>query len=125
MKREITALVLLILLFAGSLINIACTDKIVYSLEDEAGRAFLSAQNGDFDSAKSQLSAAAEHWLALDGYTHIFIRHTEIDSLTDAFFDFEAALNDDGGAYVGAYHKLMAHLESIRTMEHLKFGSIF
>ena len=126
MKKEIAAVILLIVLFAGALINIRINDNFILSLEDEVTAAFLSAQSGDFGSAKPQLDAASEHWLSMDGYTHVFIRHTEIDSLTDAFFEFESTLSEESdGTYIGAYHRLMAHLESVRTMEHLRFGSIF
>ena len=124
MKREIIAVILLILLFVGALINIRANDRIVCDLESEVRQAYKSAQSGDTEKAKSLLSAAEEHWLALDGYTHIFIRHSEIDSLTDAFFDFHSSLNEKPAEIEGAYNRLMAHLESIRTMEHLRLGSI-
>ena len=99
---------------------------MVFELESKVSDAYESAKSGDLDSARSKLDAASEHWLSLDGYTHIFIRHSEIDAITDAFFDFKSDLNDDSStAYEGSYHRLMAHLESIRTMEQLTFGSIF
>ncbi|MDO4816189.1 MAG: DUF4363 family protein [Bacillota bacterium] len=126
MIKEIIATILLLLVFAGALINISCNDKMVYSLEDEVKAAMESAIDGDFDNAKSQLDTAAEHWLSLDGYTHIFIRHSEIDSVTDAFFNLKSTIyEEEAGACEGAYGQLMAHLESIRTMEHIRFGSIF
>lgn len=125
MKREITAVILLILLFTGAIINIRYNDRMIYVLEDEISSAIKSARSGDFDKAKSLLDTAAEHWLSRDGYTHIFIRHTEIDSVTDAFFQLKSALHEeDSDSFEGAYSLLMAHLESIRTMEHLRFGSI-
>ena len=124
MKREIIASALLILIFVGTVININVNDRMLLSLEDEVKSAYESAVNGDFDNAQMQLKSASEHWLSLDGYTHVFIRHSEIDALTDAFFEFEASLCEDVSSYKGDYDKLMAHLESIRTMEHLSFGSI-
>ncbi len=125
MIKEITAVILLALLFAGAIININYNDKLIYDLEEEVKEAVTSARNGDFDKAKSLLDTASEHWLSLDGYTHIFIRHTEIDSVTDAFFNLKTTLSEeDSNTYEGAYGLLMAHLESIRTMEHLSIGSI-
>lgn len=124
MKRETVAVILLLLIFGGALVNICVNDRMVLDLESEVKQAYKSAQNGDSEKAMSQLSAAEEHWLSLDGYTHIFIRHSEIDSLTDAFFDFYSSLNEEPSSIEGAYNRLMAHLESIRTMEHLRFGSI-
>lgn len=124
MKREIIAVILLLLIFVGALINIRANDRIVGDLESEVRQAYKSAQSGDTEKAKSLLSDAEEHWLSLDGYTHIFIRHSEIDSLTDAFFDFYSSLDEEPSSIEGAYNRLIAHLESIRTMEHLRFGSI-
>ena len=126
MKKEIIAVILLALVFAGALINIKYDDQMIYDLEAEVKTAMESTRNGDFDNAKSQLDTAAEHWLSLDGYTHIFIRHSEIDSVTDAFFNLRSAIyEEEAGNCEGAYGQLMAHLESIRTMEHIRFGSIF
>ncbi len=125
MAKEIMAVILLVLLFAGAIFNINYNDKLIYDLEEEVKDALLSARSGDLDKAKSQLDTAAEHWLSLDGYTHIFIRHSEIGSVTDAFFNLKTTLSEgDSGTYEGAYGLLMAHLESIRTMEHLSIGSI-
>lgn len=124
MKREIIASALLILIFVGTVINININDRMLSELEAQVKSAYESAENGDFDRAQAQLKSASEHWLSLDSYTHVFIRHSEIDALTDAFFEFEASLCEEEASCKGEYDKLMAHLESIRTMEHLSFGSI-
>ena len=126
MKREIAAYILLLALFAGSLFNIHAMDKIIGDLRTQVDASYSSAQEGDFYKAKSQLEGAAEKWADLDGYTHIFIRHTEIDSATDAFFDMLSDVSDENSKSLdGSYRKLDAHLESLMTMEHISIGSIF
>lgn len=85
MNREICAYLLLIALFLGSLYNIHVMDTKIGSLRTQAEKAYESTLNGDFEKADRQLRAAADRWLHMDEYTHIFIRHTEIDSATDAF----------------------------------------
>lgn len=126
MKREIAAYILLAVLLAGALINIRAMDNIIGQLRSEVDAAYSSAKEGDFNKAKSQLEGAAEQWENLDGYTHIFIRHTEIDSTTDAFFDMLSDVSDENeGSLDGSYRKLDAHLESLMTMEHISIGSIF
>lgn len=126
MKREVAAYILLFALFAGSLFNIHAMDKIIGELRTQVDAAYSSAQEGDFYKAKSQLEGAAEKWADLDGYTHIFIRHTEIDSATDAFFDMLSDVSDENSKSLdGSYRKLDAHLESLMTMEHISIGSIF
>lgn len=126
MKKEIVAAVILVALFIGVLVNIKVSGDIILSLEDDVIAAYESAQSGDFDSAKPQLDAAIEHWMSLDGYTHIFMRHSEINSTTEAYFQLKSDIYaEDIGAIEGSYGLLMADLDSLMTMEQLSLGSIF
>ena len=76
MNREICAYLLLLALFLGSLYNIHVMDEKIGSLRADVGKAYESAQNSDFEDAERQLRSAADRWLGMDEYTHIFIRHT-------------------------------------------------
>lgn len=126
MNREICAYLLLLALFLGSLYNIHVMDEKIGSLRADVGKAYESAQNSDFEDAERQLRSAADRWLGMGEYTHIFIRHTEIDSATDAFFDMLSDIaSKDAESAEGSYRKLDAHLKSLITIEHLSFGSIF
>ena len=126
MKKEIAAAVILALVFIGVLVNIKVAGNIILSLEEDVTAAYESAEKGDFDRAKPQLDAAVEHWMSLDGYTHIFIRHSEINSTTEAYFQLKSDIYaEDMGAVEGSYGLLMATLDSLMTMEQLSFGSIF
>lgn len=126
MKKEIAAAIILIALFAGVMVNIKVSGNIILSLEDDVTAAYESARNGDFDRAKPQLDAAIEHWMSLDGYTHIFMRHSEINSTTEAYFQLKSDIYaEDIGATEGSYSLLMADLDSLMTMEQISFGSIF
>ena len=126
MKKEIAAAVILALLFIGVIVNIHVASNIILDLKEDVTAAYESAQKGDFDRAKPQLDAAVEHWMSLDGYTHIFIRHSEINSTTEAYFQLKSDIYaEDMGAVEGSYGLLMATLDSLMTMEQLSFGSIF
>ena len=126
MKKEIAAAVILALVFIGVLVNIKVASNIILSLEEDVTAAYESAEKGDFDRAKPQLDAAVEHWMSLDGYTHIFIRHSEINSTTEAYFQLKSDIYaEDMGAVEGSYSLLMATLDSLMTMEQLSLGSIF
>ena len=126
MKKEIAAAIILIALFAGVMLNIKVSGNIILSLEDDVTAAYESARNGDFDRTKPQLDAAIEHWMSLDGYTHIFMRHSEINSTTEAYFQLKSDIYaEDIGAAEGSYSLLMADLDSLMTMEQISFGSIF
>lgn len=126
MKKEIIAAALLILLFAGSMINIRANERMIGSLSRGVDAAYAEYSSGNADAASKKLGIVCDEWLSLDGYTHIFIRHSEIDSTTDAFFELLSAMHDDRSDCVcGAYSKLKAHLYSLTSIEKPSLGSIF
>lgn len=124
MKKEIIALLLLVLLFAASLFNIWYFDRLCLDIAGEVKASAVALERGDMDAAQEHLNSALHTWLDADSYTHIFIRHPEIDSTADAFYELGQALEENSESCRAAYDKLLYHLESIRTMEHLRFGSI-
>lgn len=125
MKKEIIALLLLALLFTGSLYNIRVIEKMVNTLESGVEASFSAAEIGDFDTAHKLIDEASTDWLSRDAYTHIFIRHSEINSTTDAFFGYISDISaEDIGSAEGSYGLLMAQLDSLKTMEEISFGSI-
>lgn len=126
MKKELIAAVLLAVIFAGVMLNIRASEKIVSSLMGEVDAAYAQLKSGDSESAAETLDKAIEHWLTLDGYTHIFIRHSEINSTTEAFFQFRSDIGSgDADAVDGSYGLLSETLRSIMTMEQISLGSIF
>lgn len=126
MKKELIAAVLLAVIFAGVMLNIRASEKIVSSLMSEVDAAYVQLKSGDSESAAETLDKAIEHWLTLDGYTHIFIRHSEINSTTEAFFQFRSDIGSgDADTAEGSYGLLSETLRSIMTMEQISLGSIF
>ena len=124
MKKEIIALSLLVLLFAASLFNIWYFDRLCMDIAGEVKASAVALERGEPEAAQEHLNSALHTWLDADSYTHIFIRHPEIDSTADAFYELGQALEENSESCRAAYDKLLYHLESIRTMEHLRFGSI-
>lgn len=126
MKKEIISALLLLLIFSGVLVNIRINDRIVSSLINEVDMSYENLKNGNEDKAMQQLDTAIEHWLNLDGYTHIFIRHSEINSTTDAFYGFRSDVGSgDADAANGSYGLLKETLLSLMTMEQISLGSVF
>ncbi len=126
MKKELIAAVLLAVIFAGVMLNIRASEKIVSSLMSEVDAAYAQLKSGNSESAAETLDKAIERWLMLDGYTHIFIRHSEINSTTEAFFQFKSDIGSgDADAAEGSYGLLSETLRSIMTMEQISLGSIF
>ena len=125
MKKEIFALSLLLLLFAASLFNIWYFDRLCLDIAGEVNASEEALEAGDTRAAEKHLENALHTWLDADSYTHIFIRHPEIDSTADAFYELRQELESENSERCrSAYDKLLYHLESIRTIEHLRFGSI-
>ena len=124
MKKEIIALLLLVLLFAASLFNIWYFDRLCLDIAGEVKASAVALERGDMEAAQEHLNSALHTWLDADSYTHIFIRHPEIDSTADAFYELGQAMEENSESCRAAYDKLLYNLESIRTMEHLRFGII-
>lgn len=125
MKKEWIATALLVLLFAAALINIACLDRLIGRIGEDVSRAQELAECGDFSAAEAALDTAIEHWIAANSYTHIFIRHPEIDSTSDAFFELKELLAEENAdGFPSAFDKLKYHLNSIDEMEHIRLGSV-
>lgn len=125
MKKEIFAAALLAVLFTASVFNIWYFDRLCSGIEAEILVSAQAMEKSDENAAREHLDRALTMWLAADSYTHIFIRHPEIDSTADAFYELAGELNGEStDSCRAAYEKLLYHIESIRTMEHLRFGSI-
>lgn len=126
MKRLITAAALLLLLIFASVWNIRRVDALTGELETLLARSEQAALDGSYELARGIASEALARWLASDSYTHIFIRHSEIDSTSDAFYELLGQVAEgDGDGLPSAYAKLIYHLDSIASMEHVSIGSIF
>ena len=126
MKKELIAGTLLILLLAASYYNVYWLDRFVGELEAEVILSRACMEAGQFTDAEASLRRAIDRWIAADGYTHIFIRHSEIDSATDAFYDLLSDVKArDTESAVGSTEKVMAHLQGLVGMERPTLGSIF
>ena len=126
MRREWIALALLLLLLAAALVNIAWLDRLIETIEADVHRADTLARAGRFDDALRALDQALGHWTAAHAYTHIFIRHPEIDTTSDAFFELRQTLAEQNAeGYPSALEKLCYHLRCIDEMEHIRLGSVF
>ncbi|MBQ9685295.1 MAG: DUF4363 family protein [Oscillospiraceae bacterium] len=126
MKRETGAAALLILLLAVSLWNIRRVDQTVDEIEEHLKYSEKAALGGDSAFAEAELEAALRLWRAADNYTHVFIRHPEIDTANDAFYTLMQLLRaGEGRSLTAAYDQLRYHLEGIASMEHIRVGSVF
>lgn len=125
MSREWAASLLILLLVLGAWWNIAAVDSLSDDMLSRLERSEQAALAGDSAQALELLDSALELWLRADSYTHIFIRHSEIDSTADAFYELrQLLLSEDLESCGAAYGKLRYHIISIQEMEHPSLGSI-
>lgn len=122
MKKTVMGCAILALIFAACLINISYQSRILSDIEEYLSDAESHLLSGQADMAEQSVLKAIDYWNSLEGYTHVFIRHTDIDAASDAFYDLLSELGNDPR---GSLMKLRARLDSIRKMERLSIGSIF
>lgn len=126
MTREKGAGLLLLLLIALSAWNIQKAERLCRDIDAKLCAAEEAAGLNDYESAERAVDAALSLWLDAESYTHIFIRHVEIDACSDIFYEaLEAVTAKEPEDTAVSIAKLRYHLESIATMERVSFGSIF
>ena len=126
MKKEIFAGALLLTMFIASIVNIWYLNKLTQNLIDIVETAEEEVFSGNWDKAAADVEDAARIWDKNDPYTHIVLRHFEIDDATDAIYQLlnEIYAKNEGGVR-GEAKALTAQLDSLASIEEIKFGSIF
>ncbi len=126
MAREKWALLLLLSLVAVSAWNIYAAQRLCHRVDAQLLEAENHAAGENWHEARRGLEKAVEIWQEAEEYTHIFIRHTEIDSCADVLYDaLGSALEQNREELQANLEKLRYHLLSISRMERISFGSIF
>ena len=124
MKKEIFAIITILLLIVASLINIFHLNSLIDSMSTHINAAIFASNVGDMSIAESELNNALKIWLNSNKYTHVFIRHTEIDAITDAYFDALAAIKSKNNSAIILMEQTKYHLESILSIEKISLESI-
>lgn len=125
MKKEIIAVGILVFIFAASLINVHIFGGAAASLAEDIGEAHFAAGRGEWAEAEAKLQKCIARWDSLHGYTHIFIRHTEIDKVSDALEKYRGALlSRDFASAESGYLFLIKQLNSVVEMERVTLGTI-
>ena len=125
MKRELGALILLLALFGAAAFNIRAADRLTDEIETHLGRSEKALLAGDRAYAETELEAALRIWRSAEHYTHIFIRHGEIDAVTDTFCSLLGAIKSrDTSDIFMAQLTLHSRLNELVEMERVTPGSI-
>ncbi len=126
MKKEVFAAALLAVIFALSVANAYCLDKLtgeIIELVDESGR---MATCGEWEKSQEAAENASRIWKEQDPYTHIVLRHSDIESMNDDFYELlEHVYSHDAGATSSSAALVSEHLSSINQIEQIRIGSVF
>ncbi len=125
MNKMYAGILVIAVLFGASMYNVHYLDRKVDRLLQYVDTAGQLGRGGDFAGAERIIHEAISFWNGMDSYTHIFIRHSDIDGATDAFYDCLGSIQNGGEDSAASIEKLHARLCSILDMEHVSFGSIF
>ncbi len=125
MKKETAAIVLLVLIFIVSLINLNFLENWLGGLSGQALEAAEYVDNGNLEKASAILNTSLDDWLSKDNYVHIMLRHDEIDPITDEYFALLDELNSGGDATSASFGTLLSHLHELQDMERISLSSIF
>ncbi len=125
MKKAVGAALLLSAMAGLSVWNIRTLDRFTDRMEEKLELSRSCWLAGDDAGAARLAESVLSDWFGAEDYTHVFIRHAEVNEATDAFYDLLGALSGEDSAAAGrAYDRLEAHLESIDTMEHVTLRSV-
>ena len=125
MKKEWLAIALLVLVIVGSCLNLRILKAFIRDLDTQIAESVSEADSGNWPAAESSAIAAMQNWTAMDKYTHIFIRHSSIDEVTDSFCAFLGAIRaKDPAQLLSDQLALRNRLSELYEMERVTPGSI-
>ena len=126
MKKAIAAAAVLALVFGAALWNIRNVERFTDELSAAVERSRRCETVHDHIGAAEALRHAIELWEGASGYTLIFLRHAEVDAVSDAFYELLSLLEGETGPGTEAdYQRLTHHLRCIDETERITWRSVF
>ena len=126
MKKEVVATLTIILLFTGAMGNLIHLNRLMNQISTHINYSQLYCSLEDYEAAHTETAKAQQCWDNAKSYTHVFIRHSEIEKLKDVFFDIQSAIqNREGIEADNLLQKLQYYVDNLTTMEQLSIGSVF
>jgi len=126
MKKELAALFVLVLVFAVSLVNIHFLNRLTGNIVSLVEQADTFIREENWERARDRAEKALKRWENSDAYTHIVLRHSEIESASVALGDLiKEIYAENAGAARGAARSAVARMRSIASVERLRFNNIF
>lgn len=124
MIREIIAVSILVALLALSLVNVKYIETKTELLAGEIQEAHELYQKGDNNGAAARVNESLNKWLGWESYSHIMLRHSEIDVITSAYYALLEELEGDEKVTGASFDALIETLNDIVKKERVTFGSL-
>ena len=126
MKWEHGALLLLLALMLIAAWNVRHADFMTDQIGETLLRSEHAAQRGEYDLALTNVRSAFALWRKARVYTGVFLRHADIDRVTDAFHELISLLQqEEQTALSSGFARLRYHLRTLDLMEHISPETVF
>lgn len=125
MKKEGLAITIILFVILGSVLNLRYLKSLIHELDAQTNEAVSEAEAENWTTSEALASDVMMQWMKMDKYTHIFIRHGEIDAVTDAFCSLLGAIKSrETSDIFMAQLTLHSRLNELVEMERVTPGSI-
>lgn len=125
MKKEGLAITIILFVILGSVLNLRYLTSLIHELDAQTNEAVSEAEAENWTISEALASDVMMQWMKMDKYTHVFIRHGEIDAVTDAFCSLLGAIKSrETSDIFMAQLTLHSRLNELVEMERVTPGSI-
>lgn len=125
MKKEFIALAVVLAILTFSIINAAYVRGCAEEFSADIQNAQRIYDSGDAEKAADAVSDSLSGWLQWHKYAHIMLRHSEVDDVTESYYELLADLqNSDDKVTPASFGMVEQKLRNIADMEQMTIGSI-
>lgn len=125
MKRAWIASAALLAILAAALWHSFHVASLTGRLTSCLVEAQTQAEAGQWDRALELTESAHREWSAHDSYLHLFLHHTEVDSIDVVFREAEELIKcRESGEYSAANARLIVELELLAEAERLTLENV-
>ena len=125
MKKEFVALAVVLAILTFSILNASYVRGCAADFSADIQNAQRLYESGDAQKSAASVADSLGDWLEWHKYAHIMLRHSEVDGVTEAYYDLLAELqSSDGETAPAAFGKVEQKLRNIADMEQMSIGSI-
>lgn len=125
MKREFVALAIILAILTASIVNEHYVERKTAEFSDDIRIARQLYDDGEQEKTVSKVAESLGDWLEWKRYAHIMLRHSEVDNVTEAYYDLLSEVeNNEEKAHAASFGKVEQLLKNISEMEQLSIGAI-